>query len=68
MVGKPDAPSLGAESNTKPAREKQGALIVAIDLPTKHSLAPSQGGVFISYRQEAKLKLVVSLGSIYKPT
>jgi len=24
-----------AESNTKPAREKQGALCVAIDLPTK---------------------------------
>jgi hypothetical protein len=35
IVGKPDALSLWAESNTKPAREKQGALIVAIYIPTK---------------------------------
>ena len=35
------------KSNTKPAREKQGALIVAIYLPTKYSLAPSQGGFFL---------------------
>ena len=39
LVGKPDAAdgSWSAESYTKPAREKQGALIVAIDLPIKHS-------------------------------
>ena len=46
LVGNPDAHNTGAESNTKPAREKQGALIVAIYLPTKYSQAPSQGGVF----------------------
>jgi hypothetical protein len=37
QVGKPDAHNTGAESNTKLEREKQGALIVAIYLPTKHS-------------------------------
>jgi hypothetical protein len=37
-----------AESHTKPAREKQGVLIVAIYLPIKYSLAPSQGGVFVA--------------------
>ena len=46
LIGKPDAHNTGAESNTQPLGEKQGALIVAIYLPTKHSLAPSQGGVF----------------------
>jgi len=30
-------PSRAAESNTRPVREKQGALIVAIQLPTKKS-------------------------------
>ena len=35
LIGKPDALSLWAESNTKLTREKQGALIVAIYLPTK---------------------------------
>jgi hypothetical protein len=35
LVGKPDAHNTGAESNTKSAREKQGALIVAIYLPIK---------------------------------
>ena len=43
LVGKPDAAdgSWSAESNTRPAREKQGGLIVPIDLPTKTSPAPS---------------------------
>ena len=54
----------GLKANTKPAREKQGALIVAIYLPTKHSLPRRNAGFFIGYRQEAKLKLVISLGSI----
>ena len=38
-VGKPDAAdgSWSAESYTRPAREKQGGLIVPIHLPTKHS-------------------------------
>ena len=37
-----------AESYTKPARERQGSLIVLIDLPTKpHTHSPvSNGGVF----------------------
>jgi hypothetical protein len=38
--------SAGPESNIKPATEKQGALTIAIYLPTKYSPAPSQGGVF----------------------
>ena len=31
-----------------PQGEKQGVLIVTIDLPTKYSLGPSQGGIFIA--------------------
>jgi len=35
-------PNTGAESHTKPFGEKQGGLIVPIDLPTKpHTKAPS---------------------------
>jgi hypothetical protein len=37
-----------------------GALIVAIYIPTKYLPASSQGRFFfISYRQEAKLELVI---------
>ena len=32
----------------KAVQNQQGALIVAIYLPTKYSLAPSQGGFFIA--------------------
>ena len=50
IVGKPDALSLWVESNTKPFGEKQGALIVAIYLPTKphtHFTPSAMAGVFI---------------------
>ena len=47
LVGKPDAYWLKA--NTKLARGKQGALCVAVHLPTKsHTHHPvSNGGVFV---------------------
>ena len=47
-VGKPDAAdgSWSAESHTRPAWEKQGALIVAINLPTEYS--PRQQWRFFS--------------------
>ncbi len=38
-----------AESYKKLAREKQGALCVAIDLPTEYSPPPPQAGFFIAY-------------------
>jgi hypothetical protein len=37
-----------AESYTKPAREKQGALIFDFNLPTKHSPSPPRAGDFIA--------------------
>ena len=40
-VRKPDAHNTGAESNTKPAREKQGALVVATDLTANRSESQS---------------------------
>jgi hypothetical protein len=52
-----------AESNTKPAREKQGACVsLSISLLNIHH-APPRAGFFIAFSIAAKLKLPTAAGS-----
>jgi|OM-RGC.v1.034403362 hypothetical protein len=58
------------ESNTRPAREKQGALIVAIDLPTNltHTTPSAMAGFCIAQSLISQLELHAPLLQQYQAT